>query len=309
MAFTENDVPDQSGKTVLITGGNSGIGFEAARVFAHHNADVLLACRNAERGHEAQARILAQAPHARVEVSVLDLASLASIREFAGRTLATRARLHALINNAGVMAIPRQLTHDGFELQLGVNHFGHFALTGLLLPLLLATDAARIVTVSSRASSVGRIHFDDLHGARSYHKWVAYAQSKLANLLFSFELARRFEAKALAARSIACHPGYATTNLHMLGPQLTGSRAELWIMDSANRLFGQSARGGALPTLFAATAPAAHNGEFIGPQGLFGRAGAPGTLRATSAAYDAETLRKLWAISIELTRVTYAELD
>jgi NAD(P)-dependent dehydrogenase (short-subunit alcohol dehydrogenase family) len=308
MTFTSTDVPDLSDKTIVVTGANSGIGFEAARVFAARHADVVLACRSLERGHAAQTRILAESPGARLELLALDLGSLASVRQFAQRLNESRGQLHVLVNNAGLMAIPRTLTQDGFEMQLGVNHFGHFALTGLLLPRLLASRDARVVNVSSLASNMGRMRFDDLDSERRYHKWLAYGQSKLANLLFTFELARRFAAKRVDARSLACHPGYAATNLQFVGPEMEGSRLGVLLMRSANRLLGQSAEGGALSTLFAATSPAATNGEFIGPQGLFGRAGSPGPLKAKPAAYDALSMQKLWQISVERTGVDYAAL-
>jgi NAD(P)-dependent dehydrogenase (short-subunit alcohol dehydrogenase family) len=308
MSFTSADVPDLADKTIIVTGANSGIGFEAARVFARQRADVILACRSLDRGQGAKTRILAESPGARIELLALDLGSLASVRQFAERVNASRSKLDVLVNNAGIMAIPRTLTEDGFEMQLGVNHFGHFALTGRLLPRLLAAHHARVVTVSSLASKLGRMRFDDLALEKNYHKWLAYGQSKLANLLFTFELARRFTAKSLATRSLACHPGYASTNLQFVGPEMEGSRAGVTLMRASNRLFGQSAEMGALPTLFAATSPAAQSGEFIGPQGLFGRAGSPGSLKAMSAAYDRTTMQKLWERSIELTGVDYSEL-
>jgi len=308
MSFTQADVPDLSGKTIIVTGANSGIGFEAARVFARRHADLLLACRHLDRGRAARARILAESPDAQVEVLTLDLGSLASVRQCAEHVSTTRSRLDVLVNNAGVMAIPRTLTQDGFEMQLGVNHLGHFALTGLLLPQLLAAQTARVVNVSSLASKIGRMRFDDPSAEKGYHKWLAYGQSKLANLLFTFELARKLSDKGLNARSLACHPGYAATNLQFVGPEMEGSRMGLLLMRAGNRLLGQSAEGGALPTLFAATAPDAQSGEFIGPRGWFGRAGAPGPLSAVPAAHDPAAMQKLWQLSIECTGVDFAAL-
>ena len=308
MPFRAEDVPAMSGKTVLVTGANSGIGFEAARVLAERGADLIMACRSPERGRDAEQRIRSQVPDARLEVRPLDLTSLASVRELARWVNDSRAQLHVLINNAGVMAIPRQTTVEGFEMQLGVNHLAHFALTGLLIGKLLGTPGARVVNVSSQAHVIGRMRWDDLDGQRSYQKWTAYAQSKLANLLFSFELARRLAARKLDARALACHPGYASTNLQLVGPTMERSRWLLWAMKLSNQLVAQSALGGALPTLYAATSPAAENGEYIGPSGLFGRAGAPAPLRALAAAYDASAMQRLWEVSAQRTAVSFAEL-
>jgi NAD(P)-dependent dehydrogenase (short-subunit alcohol dehydrogenase family) len=308
MSFRAEDVPSLTDKTVVVTGANSGIGFEAAKVLAQRGADVILACRSSERGHTAADSIRAAVPGARLEVRPLDLASLAAVREFARWLNESRPALHLLINNAGLMAIPRQTTVEGFEMQLGVNHLAHFALTGLLLPKLLATPGARVVNVSSQAHLIGRMRWDDLDGERRYQKWAAYGQSKLANLLFTFELARRLTAKGAALRALACHPGYASTNLQLVGPGLEGSRLGMLTMKLGNQLFAQSAAGGALPTLYAATAPAAQNGEYIGPSGLFGRAGAPAPLRAMAAAYDNTSMQRLWQVSSERTGVGFDAL-
>ena len=308
MSFRAEDVPSLTGKTVVVTGANSGIGFEAARVLAARGADLILACRSSERGQGAAARIRSTSPHARLEVRPLDLANLAAVREFARWLNDARPALHLLINNAGLMAIPRQTTVEGFEMQLGVNHLAHFALTGLLLPKLLATPDARVVNLSSQAHLIGRMRWDDLDGERSYHKWTAYGQSKLANLLFTFELARRLHARNATQRALACHPGYADTNLQHVGPSMEGSRLNQWMMKIGNRLMAQSAADGALPTLYAATAPAAQSGEYYGPSGLFGRAGPPAPLRAMAAAYDPASVQRLWQVSIERTGVGFEQL-
>jgi NAD(P)-dependent dehydrogenase (short-subunit alcohol dehydrogenase family) len=308
MPFSDQNVPDLSGKTVIVTGANGGIGFEAARVFARRNADLVLACRSLDRGRAAQDKIKAESPHAHVDVQELDLSSLASVRTFADHVWQTRPKLHLLINNAGLMAIPRQTTADGFEMQLGVNHFGHFALTGLLLPRLLATEGARVVNVSSSASAIGRMHFDDLDGVHRYHKWLAYGQSKLANLLFTFELARRLDRKHADVLSLACHPGYAATNLQYVGPQQAESKFELLFMRFGNRWFAQSAAAGALPTLYAATAPAAHSGEYIGPAGALGSGGAK-PVKPVRAARDEASAAKLWEISVQRTGVDFGALN
>jgi NAD(P)-dependent dehydrogenase (short-subunit alcohol dehydrogenase family) len=308
MSFRAEDVPSLSGKTVVVTGANSGIGFEAARVLAERGADLILACRSSERGQAAAELIRNTVPEAQLEVRPLDLASLAAVREFARWFNGARPSLHLLINNAGLMAIPRQATVEGFEMQLGVNHLGHFALTGLLLQKLLAAPDARVVNVSSQAHWLGRMRWDDLDGERSYYKWTAYGQSKLANLLFTFELARRLHARQLTLRALACHPGYADTNLQHVGPSMEGSRLNQWMMKLGNRLIAQSAADGALPTLYAATAPAARSGEYYGPSGLFGRAGSPAPLHAMAAAYDAASMQRLWQVSIERTGVGFEQL-
>jgi NAD(P)-dependent dehydrogenase (short-subunit alcohol dehydrogenase family) len=306
--WSSAQLPDLTGKTVLVTGANSGIGFEAARAFAHGRANVVLACRDEARGEAAVARIRIETPSAQVELLPMDLASLLSVRRAAERFAAAHERLHVLCNNAGVMAIPRTLTADGFEMQFGVNHLGHFALTGLLLERLLAAGHARVVTVSSTAHRIGHIHFNDLSGERRYHKWAAYSQSKLANLLFAFELQRRLSACGAAAISVACHPGYAATNLQMVGPHAHGSRAGAVFFRVANALFAQSAQRGAAPTLYAATSPDVHGGDYIGPGGPGEIAGAPKKVQATRAAHDEDAARRLWDVSVQQTGVDYRAL-
>jgi NAD(P)-dependent dehydrogenase (short-subunit alcohol dehydrogenase family) len=301
-------LPSASGTIAVITGANSGIGFEAARALAGKHAEVILACRSAERGREARERILREHPSATLELVPLDLASLDSVRQFA-EALQARPRIDLLINNAGLMAIPRQTTREGFEMQFGVNHLAHFALTGRLLPQLMAAEAGRVVNVSSQAHAIGRMHWDDLDGERRYRKWGAYGQSKLANLLFTFELDRRLRAKHAKLRAVAAHPGYAATNLQYVGPQQAGSKLVMALMRIGNRFMAQPAESGAWPTLYAALSPAAHGGEYFGPSGLGGRAGLPVAQRARAAAYDSESQRKLWEISVARTGVTFAELD
>lgn len=303
MAFSTDALPALDGKTVLVTGGNSGIGFEAARVFAKKNAQVVLACRSVQKGEAAAARIRAEAPYAKVWVQALDLSSLAQVKDFATRLSSEHGALDRLINNAGVMAIPRALTEDGFEMQLGVNHLGHFALTARLAPLLLATPDARVVTVSSMAHRSGSMRWDDLDGARRYQKWLAYGQSKLANLLFAFELARKLEARGASQRSVACHPGYADTHLQFVGPEIERSRLSHAVMTIGNRLFAQSAEHGAWPTVYAATASDAKNGDYIGPSGLGEARGTPTHVQARRAAKNPELAQRLWAVSVERTGV------
>lgn len=306
--WTPAALPDLTGRTVLVTGANSGIGFEAARVFARKGAQLVLGCRDLRKGEAAAQRIRAESPAARLSLLALDLASLAALRRGVEQFADAHARLDVLCNNAGVMATPHTLTADGFEMQLGVNHFGHFALTGLLLERLLETPASRVVTVSSNMHHIGRIRFEDLDGLRSYHKWEAYSQSKLANLLFAFELQRRLRARSAAALSVACHPGYANTNLQQVGPTLHGSRLGVAFYRVANALFAQSAEKGAWATLYAATAADVRGGEYIGPGGVGELAGVPKKVEPSRASRDEDAARRLWQLSVERTGVDYGAL-
>jgi NAD(P)-dependent dehydrogenase (short-subunit alcohol dehydrogenase family) len=303
--WVAQNIPSQTGKTALITGANSGLGFEAAKVLAERETTVVLAVRSIAKGEAAAAAIRAAAPAARLEVAALDLANLAAIRQFAAGFAQTHSRLDLLINNAGVMAIPRRTTADGFEMQFGTNHLGHFALTGLLLPLILATPTARVVTVSSGAHIFGKIHFDDLQSARSYSKWAAYGQSKLANLLFAYELQRRLAAAGSRVLSVAAHPGYAATNLQTVGPEMAGSKRGVRVMAAANRVLAQSAGMGALPEVYAATSPEVRGGDFIGPGGFLGQHGLPVKVRSNTRSHDQAVGARLWAVSEELTGVAY----
>jgi NAD(P)-dependent dehydrogenase (short-subunit alcohol dehydrogenase family) len=306
--WTLEDAPDLSGRTVVVTGGNSGIGFEAALGFARRGAEVVLACRDLGKARAASAAIRAAVPRASALPMQLDLASLASVRRFAADFAAARASLDVLCNNAGVMATPYRTTADGFEMQLGTNHLGHFALTGLLLDRLLAAPRARVVNVSSNAHKMGRIRFDDLHGQRAYKKWDAYGQSKLANLLFTYELQRRFERAAARAISVACHPGYAATNLQVSGPRMARSKGMERVWTLANALFSQSAAMGALPTLYAATAPDVEGGDYVGPGRFFENRGYPGKARSSPRSHDRDAAARLWEVSAELTGVRYEAL-
>jgi NAD(P)-dependent dehydrogenase (short-subunit alcohol dehydrogenase family) len=307
--WSVEEVPDLTGKTVLVTGASGGIGFEAARVFARAGATVVLAARDPGRGQAALGRIAMESPGASLQCVSLDLASLASVREAARRVIDQHGRLDVLCNNAGVMAIPRVVTEDGFEMQLGVNHFGHFALTGLLLESMLEGEAARIVTVSSTAHRIGRMQFDDLDGERAYQKWGAYAQSKLANLLFAYELERRLRAAHVRAVSIACHPGYANTNLQLVGPARERSRLGLAFFRVCNAVLAQPAFKGAWPTVYASTAPDVRGGDYIGPGGPAEIAGRPVKVESSRASHDRELARKLWEVSVQRTGVDYAVLE
>jgi NAD(P)-dependent dehydrogenase (short-subunit alcohol dehydrogenase family) len=294
-------MPDLTGRRAVVTGANSGLGFQIARELAAHGASVVLAVRDVGRGKEAARRI---GESERVEVRRLDLADLASVRAFADE-LPTDGGLDLLVNNAGVMALPRRTTRDGFEMQLGTNHLGHFALTGLLLPRLLEKPGARVVTMSSGAHAYGRIRFDNLQGDRHYQRWLAYGQSKLANLLFAFELARRAALAEADLTSVAAHPGYAATNLQTQGARMENSRAKAMLAELGNRLFAQSDAQGALPALYAATAPDVIGGEYFGPDGRSGARGFPTRAQTSRSARDPELAARLWSVSEELTGVVY----
>jgi NAD(P)-dependent dehydrogenase (short-subunit alcohol dehydrogenase family) len=303
--WSDKNIPEQRGKLALITGGNSGIGYEAALALAGKGAHIILAVRSADKGLAAVAAIQRVHPGALVEAMELDLSDLASIRTFARIFQERFAALPLLIDNAGVMALPYRRTRDGFEMQFGTNHLGHFALTGLLLPTILATPQARVVVVSSGMHASGRIDFDNLDGARSYHPWDAYSQSKLANLLFAYELERRFKATGVNALAVACHPGYAATNLQATGSRMSGSRVRELLFAVANRLVAQSAAMGALPTLYAATSSEVQGGEYIGPKGLGGMRGAPGKASSSALSHDRAVAERLWQASEQLTGVDY----
>ncbi|MEU5399007.1 oxidoreductase [Streptomyces sp. NPDC005963] len=296
------DMPDQRGRTAVVTGANSGIGLHAAEALAGRGATVVLACRSEERGAGAAAWVRERVPGADVQVRRLDLADLASVREFAARY--PYDRLDLLINNAGVMALPFGRTVDGFEMQFGVNHLGHFALTGLLLPGLLRTPGARVVCVSSFMHGLADLDPDDLQSEHPYRRWIAYARSKTANLLFVHALARRLAAAGSDVVAAAAHPGYADTNLQGAGPRMTGAKARERVMSLGNRLFAQSAAAGALPTLYAATAPDVRPDSFTGPR-IAGWRGAPGPSMRAGRTRDDERAERLWAASVAVTGVAY----
>ena len=297
--WSATNVPDQSGRVALVTGANSGLGLHTSIALARKGARVLMACRDAGRAQAALQRVRADAPGATVELVTLDLASLASVEAAADEVAGRTPVLDLLVDNAGVMATPKGVTADGFELQLGTNHLGHFALTGQLLPLLLAAPAARVVVVSSGAHRTGRIAFDDLQSERGYSRWKAYGQSKLANLLFVRELDRRAAATPLLVA--AAHPGYAAT--HLQSGQ--GSFLLEAVMKVGNAVIAQSDEAGALPSLYAATMPDVRRGDYWGPS-LAELRGAPKRVGRSAAAEDDAVARRLWERSEELTSVTYA---
>jgi len=305
--WTAADVPDCDGRTVVITGANSGLGFEATKVFARRDATVVMACRSTDRGGDAAAEIRGAVPGADLDVRACDLADLDGVAAFADGLLDAYDDIHVLCNNAGVMAIQRSETADGFETQFGVNHLGHFALTGHLVERLVETPGeTRIVTHSSGAHTMGEIDFDDLHGEDDYGKWAAYGQSKLANLLFAYELQRRLDGAGIEGTiSVACHPGYADTDLQFRDPRERGSRLRSGLMKLANAVLAQSARQGALPMLYAATADDVDGGDYYGPGGILNARGYPERQTSSERSYDEDLAGRLWAVSEELTGVTY----
>jgi NAD(P)-dependent dehydrogenase (short-subunit alcohol dehydrogenase family) len=297
-AWSVDDIPDQSGRRVIVTGANSGLGLSTARELARKGAQVVLACRNQQKGEAALVAVRAAAPDAQVQLGSLDLGSLASVRAFAQ---ARSEPVDLLVNNAGIMAPPRGTTADGFELQFGTNHLGHFALTGLLLDRLRAGNDPRVVTLSSGMHRFGKLRLDDLQGERRYNRWRAYNQSKLANLLFMRELDRRARAAGLPLTSVAAHPGYAATHLQSASPPLV----DRTVLSVLNRVVAQSADRGALPSLYAATMELP-GGSYSGPDGMSELRGSPHLVSMTARAQDPDDARRLWEVSEQLTGVTYA---
>jgi NAD(P)-dependent dehydrogenase (short-subunit alcohol dehydrogenase family) len=304
--WTTAEIPALNGKTALITGANSGIGYRASEELARHGAHVLLGCRNAAKGADALARLRAEVPGASAEVALLDVSSVADVKRFAGEFLVGHRTLDLLINNAGVMALPtRELTPEGFERQFATNHLGHFALTGLLMPALLAAPAPRVVTVASLAHRAGKIHFDDLQMAKHYKPWDAYNQSKLANILFARELAHRAVGSPLI--SIPVHPGVSQTSIVANGPGSTDLKTR--VLFTFAKFLTQSDEAGALPTLYAATSPNAKPAEYIGPDGFMEMKGAPVVVQPRANALDEAVGQRLWKVSEELTGVVYPPLS
>ena len=297
--WTAADVPDQSGRVAIITGSNIGIGYGAAAVLAGKGAHTVLAVRNLEKGKDAVNRIKAASPNAVVTLQELDLTSLDNIRKAADELRAAHPRIDLLINNAGVMYVPtRETTKDSFEMQFGTNHLGHFALNGLLLDNILPVQGSRVVTISSVGHRIlARIHFDDPQLERKYNRVEAYGQSKLANLMFTYELQRRLKAKGAPTIALAAHPGFSDTELmrHLPG----------FIPDFLWRPFAQPADMGALPTLRAATDPGAQGGQYYGPDGIGEVTGHPKVVESSAQSHNEDIQRRLWTMSEELTGVTY----
>jgi protochlorophyllide reductase len=303
--WSEQDMPDLTGKVVVVTGANSGLGFESSKIMAAHGATVVLTARNLEKGKAAHAAILKDAPAASLDLMQLDVGDLKSVQAFVSAFKTKYDRLDILLNNAGVMAIPRQLTPDGFEMQFGVNHLGHFALTGLLLDVITRTPGARIHNVSSSANYTGTINFDDLMGEENYSRWAAYGQSKLANVFFTFELQKRLVATGFDTLANVSHPGLVIGNLQANSVEQSGTSFEGMLYRIAGPLMAQDISMGVLPMLYAMTAEDAKGGVFYGPRTLNMR-GYPAEKQANKAAYDAAALRRFWDVSEKLTGVTYA---
>jgi protochlorophyllide reductase len=304
--WSSADIGDQTGRIALVTGANSGIGYETARALAEHGAHVILACRDDEKARRARDKLESQLARSSLEVLHLDLADLVSVRMAAEEVLSGHARLDMLVNNAGVMGTPYRQTADGFELQMATNHLGHFALTGLLLDRIVTTERSRIVTVSSHMHRIGRMRPDDVAGETFRSTWVSYGASKLANLLFTAELSRRLQAAGLPTLALAAHPGWTRSNLAGSGAALGNSRLRRKLGRMAGSALGQSAAGGALPVLCAATSSSVRSGQYIGPSRLGGLYGPPRVARPTRRARNLADAALLWEASEELTGVRFS---
>lgn len=307
--WTVKDIPGQDGRRVVVTGANSGLGYETALELARKGAEVTLAVRNVAKGKEALGKLREAVPSARLHLEEVDLSSLKSVHAFGERMLQNKTPIDLLVNNAGIMAVPSRMeTEDGFELQFGTNHIGHFALTGLLWPLLLQGRETRVVTVSSLAHNGGRIRFKDLDFKKSYKRWDAYCQAKLANLLFGRELHKRCVEKGLPVKSLIVHPGVSNTNLVATGGN-TGTRGDVQtrFMEMVVPMMSQNAASGAIPSLYAATSPEAEGGVYYGPSGLGELVGAhPKRARVAFQGRNAATASELWAVSEQRTGVRFA---
>jgi len=304
--WTAANIPDLSGKVAIVTGASSGLGLVAARELAAHGAEITLAVRNIAEGEAAAKQITDAHPQARVSVADLDLTNLSHIKNFATAFMKTHKRLDILINNAGIMGLPkREVTADGFEAQFGTNHLGHFALTGDLMPLIAKTPGARIVTVSSNLHKNGSMNFDDLHGERTYKGWGAYNQSKLANLLFTSELQRRLEAAKVDAIAVAAHPGWSNTPLMTSGPMKGRGAFMKWLGQAVNNRMAQPVEMGALNEIYAAVAPGVEGDDYFGPDGKKNQSGSPSHNDRSDAAKSQADAERLWAISEAATGVKY----
>lgn len=304
--WTSKNIASLTGRNALVTGANSGLGLETARGLARAGATVFMGCRNADKAEQAMASIKQDHPEADLRFIALDLADLASVQHCARQLIEQTERLDLLINNAGVMALPERQTADGFEMQIGTNHLGHFALTGQLLDHVEAAEAGRVVTVSSIFHKLGRINLDDLNWqSRKYDAWRAYGQAKLANLMFALTLDRRLRAAGRRTISVASHPGYAATHLQLAGPEMKGSTIGGIAMQLGNRVFAQSQAKGALPSLYAATAADVKGGEYIGPDGFRELWGHPQRAQIAGRAQKTSVADPLWALSTTLTGVEY----
>ena len=305
MRWTEADIPSQKGRSVIITGANSGLGYHTSMALARRGARVIMVCRNLDKGEAARQRILDKHPEVETELWELDLSDLESVHTFAERYLATHGGPDLLINNAGLMAIPYLNTRDGFEMQFGVNHLGHFALTALLWQGMFDKSGARIVNISSIAHHFGKIRFEDIHWEQGYQKWGAYGMSKLSNLLFTSELARKLSESGSDVLVVAAHPGYADTSLQAKGMLMAGSSRKAGFYTLANRIVAQSGEMGALPSLYAATQPGVEQGAFYGPSGFLKLKGWPTVERPNPRRVRADVAEQLWSLSEDLTGISF----
>lgn len=301
MNWTKADIPNLENKLAIVTGGSSGIGFETAKGLASKGAKVILAVRNLNKGEIARKSIIEEFPFADVELMQLDLSDLRSIKEFADKFLEKHEHLDLLINNAGVFCPPHKFTKDGFELQFGTNYLGHFALTGQILRVLLATSESRVVNISSIATRSGKIYFDNLDGKKGYHRMKYYRQSKLANLLFAVELNNRLKKAGASTISLACHPGVTVTNLASMG---SGKKSS-FLVRMIFKMVGQPTEMGALPTLFAAIEPSLKGGEYIGPDGKVNKKGCPAISDEVNILFNKDVAQRLWDVSEKLTGIVF----
>jgi NAD(P)-dependent dehydrogenase (short-subunit alcohol dehydrogenase family) len=303
--WDQNDIQDQSGKVFIVTGANSGLGLYAAKGLAEKGATVVMAVRNEAKGEAAVQEILEEFPNAKLDLMILDLASFSSIKEFASKFNAKYSQLHGLLNNAGIMQPPYRQTEDGIELQMGVNHYGHYLLTGLLLEKIKATPGARVVNQSSFGHrTAGSINYETVSTGKGYNRSTVYGQSKLANLLFAYELQRKFEENNIDAVSVGVHPGYTATNLQSNGPSV-GGRGFFYFFYKIGNLFAQSVEKGCLPLLYGAVGPEIEGADYIGPSGLGGFRGHPKRVKSNEASYDTVLATELWKSSEELTGLRY----
>lgn len=302
--WTQENIPDQTGKIVIVTGANSGLGFESTKTLAAKGASVVMAVRNIAKGEKARQEILQEQPQARLDVMTLDNADLSSVEAFANEFKQHYDRLDILLNNAGIMAVPYQETADGFEMQLGVNHLAHFALTGLLLEVIINTPKARIHNVTSSANFIGAINFDDLMGKENYSRWGAYGQSKLANVFFTFELHKKLRAAGLDTIANVSHPGLVIGHLQANSMEQSGTGYENIAYQISRLFLARDISVGVRPMLYAMTAPEAQSGVLYGPK-YFHHLGDVTDVQANKAAYDNQALQRFWDISEELTGVTF----
>ena len=304
MSWDVEDIGEYEDEIAIITGANSGLGLSATKILAEHGAKVVMACRSLDKAKEAKQEIIEELDDPDLELMELDLSSLGSVESFAEEFREGYDSLDILCNNAGLMALPRRETEDGFEMQLGVNHLSHFALTAHLIDMIV-DSSGRVVNQSSMAHEDGEIDFDDLMGEEDYSKWGAYGQSKLANLLFTYELDRRLNEKDIDVESVGCHPGVSDTNLFKIGPKMEHSKLKLYFGKIFSKILGQSPNKGCLPMVYAATSEEIEGGEYIGPDGFKTMRGYPEKQESSKASHNRKDAKKLWERSEELTGIEF----